>query len=46
LGPKSNWKMELLELINKKFGCEATNIRFIWTYKRTYKELDQWWDLS
>ena len=29
LGPKSNWKMELLELINKKFGCEATNIRFI-----------------
>jgi hypothetical protein len=29
LGPKSNWKMELLKLINKKFGCEATNIRFI-----------------
>jgi hypothetical protein len=29
LGPKSNWKMELLELINEKFGCKATNIRFI-----------------
>ena len=29
LGPKSNWKMELLELINKKFGCDATNIIFI-----------------
>ena len=29
LGPKSNWKMELLKLINKKFGCEATNIIFI-----------------
>ena len=29
LGPKSNWKMKLLELINKKFGCEATNIIFI-----------------
>jgi len=29
LGPKSNWKIKLLELINKKFGCEATNIIFI-----------------
>jgi len=29
LGPKRNWKMKLLELINKKFGCEATNIIFI-----------------
>ena len=29
LGPKSKWKMELLVLINKKFGCEATNIIFI-----------------
>jgi hypothetical protein len=29
LGTKSNWKMELLELINKKFGCKATNIIFI-----------------
>jgi len=29
LGPKSNWKMELLELINEKFGCKATNIIFI-----------------
>ena len=29
LGPKINWKMELLELINKKFGCDATNIIFI-----------------
>jgi hypothetical protein len=29
LGPKIKWKMELLELINKKFGCEATNIIFI-----------------
>jgi hypothetical protein len=29
LGPKSNWKIKLLELINKKFGCESTNIIFI-----------------
>jgi hypothetical protein len=29
LGPEGNWKMELLELINKKFGCEATKIIFI-----------------
>jgi len=29
LGPKSNWKFELLELINKKFGCKATKIIFI-----------------
>ena len=28
LGPKSNWKFELLDLINEKFGCEATNIIF------------------
>ena len=29
LGRKGNWEMELLELINKKFGCKATNIIFI-----------------
>jgi hypothetical protein len=29
LGPKSNWKFELLDLINEKFGCEATNIMFL-----------------
>ena len=29
LGRKGNWKIELLELINEKFGCKATNIMFI-----------------
>jgi len=29
LGRKGNWKIELLELINEKFGCKATNIIFI-----------------
>ena len=29
LGHKKNWKFELLELINEKFGCEATNIMFL-----------------
>ena len=29
LGRKGNWKIELLELINEKFGCNATNIMFI-----------------
>ena len=29
LGRKGNWKIELLEIINEKFGCEATNIMFI-----------------
>jgi hypothetical protein len=29
LGHKKNWKFELLDLINEKFGCEATNIMFL-----------------
>jgi hypothetical protein len=29
LGHKVNWKIGLLELINEKFGCKATNIMFI-----------------
>jgi len=29
LGDEDNWKIELLKLINEKFGCKATNIRFI-----------------
>jgi len=29
LGRKGNWKVELLELINEKFGSKATNIMFI-----------------
>ena len=29
LGRKGNWKIELLEIINEKFGCKATNIMFI-----------------
>ena len=29
LGHKKNWKFELLDLINEKFGCKATNIMFI-----------------
>jgi hypothetical protein len=29
LGRKGNWKIELLDLINEKFGCKATNIMFI-----------------
>ena len=29
LGRKGNWKIELLELINEKFGCNATNIMFL-----------------
>ena len=29
LGRKGNWKIELLELINEKFGCNTTNIMFI-----------------
>jgi len=29
LGDEDNWKIELLELINEKFGCKATNIIFI-----------------
>jgi hypothetical protein len=29
LGHKKNWKFKLLEIINEKFGCKATNIMFI-----------------
>ena len=29
MGPKSNWKIELLALINEKFGCKATDIIFL-----------------
>jgi hypothetical protein len=29
LGDEDNWKMELLDLINKKFGCKATDIIFL-----------------
>lgn len=29
LGPKDNWSTELMELINKMFGCNATGIIFI-----------------
>jgi hypothetical protein len=29
LGHKKNWKFKLLDLINEKFGCKATNIIFI-----------------
>ena len=29
IGSEDNWKVELLELINEKFGCKATNIIFI-----------------
>jgi hypothetical protein len=29
LGDEDNWKMGLLDIINKKFGCKATNIMFI-----------------
>jgi hypothetical protein len=33
LGPKRNWKYDLLNLINEKFHSKATEIIFIWTYK-------------
>jgi hypothetical protein len=29
LGDEDNWKMVLLDLINKKFGCKATDIIFL-----------------
>jgi hypothetical protein len=44
LGDEDNWKMELLDLINKKFGCKATDIIFLWTYKNKYQEYNPWWD--
>jgi hypothetical protein len=29
LGPQENWDFDLLDLINEKFGCDATRIIFI-----------------
>ena len=33
LGSEDNWKEGLLELINRKFGCDAKRIVIIWDYK-------------
>ena len=29
LGDEENWEFDLMDIINEKFGCKATNIMFI-----------------